>query len=115
MYLNISLRDVMRYPNNIIPPPQGAVNFNVDGASKGKPGPARIGGILRDHMGIEKIRFSKYICVADSNVAELLAVREAFSLFVSYWWNQNLTLIIESDSMNVVNWVLKPYSALLIT
>ncbi|XVE48894.1 hypothetical protein DITRI_Ditri01bG0038300 [Diplodiscus trichospermus] len=48
-----------------IPPPQKAVKFNVDGASKGKPGSAGIGGILRDHMGVEKIRFSKFIGVAD--------------------------------------------------
>ncbi|XVF66494.1 hypothetical protein PTKIN_Ptkin10aG0040200 [Pterospermum kingtungense] len=33
-------------------PPQGYVKFNVDGSTIGKPGPAGIRGILRDHQGV---------------------------------------------------------------
>ncbi|XVE68852.1 hypothetical protein DITRI_Ditri09bG0102900 [Diplodiscus trichospermus] len=35
------------------------LKFNVDGAAKGKPGPAGIGGVLRDYLGVEKASFSR--------------------------------------------------------
>ncbi|XVE82185.1 hypothetical protein DITRI_Ditri15bG0127000 [Diplodiscus trichospermus] len=82
--------------------PKGTLKFNVDGAAKGKPGPVGIGGILRDYMGI--------FGVEDSNAAELIAIREAFIIFASSRWVQNHALIIESDSLNAVKWVLNPNS-----
>jgi len=36
------------------PPDDQTLKWNVDGYSKGKPGPAGIGGVLRDHLGIVK-------------------------------------------------------------
>lgn len=36
------------------PPDDQTLKWNVDGSSKGKPGPAGIGGVLRDHLGIVK-------------------------------------------------------------
>jgi hypothetical protein len=33
------------------PPPLGVLKFNVDGATKGKSGPAGIGGVLHDNKG----------------------------------------------------------------
>ncbi|XVF77186.1 hypothetical protein PTKIN_Ptkin14bG0025500 [Pterospermum kingtungense] len=54
----------------------GLLMFNVDGSSQGKPGPAGIGGVLRDHMGKELIRFLKSIEIKDSNMAELLAIEK---------------------------------------
>ncbi|XVE67036.1 hypothetical protein DITRI_Ditri08aG0128000 [Diplodiscus trichospermus] len=92
-------------------PVSGEMKFNVDGASIGKPGPAGIGGVLRDHMGVERIRFSKSIGVAESNYAEAMAVREAFIIFLASPWAHSYKLIIESDSKNVVSWVLNPHSA----
>ncbi|XVF74827.1 hypothetical protein PTKIN_Ptkin13bG0142100 [Pterospermum kingtungense] len=62
-------------------PEAGFVKFNVDGSSIGKPGLAGIGGILRDHEGMELIRFSKHIGIHDSNEAELMAVRGTMSMF----------------------------------
>ncbi|XVE65734.1 hypothetical protein DITRI_Ditri08aG0023100 [Diplodiscus trichospermus] len=70
-----------------------------------------IGGVLRDHLGKERIRFSKSIGVEDSNEAELMAIREAFILFATSRWVQSCSLIIESDSTNAVNWILKPKEA----
>ncbi|XVF83577.1 hypothetical protein PTKIN_Ptkin16aG0500400 [Pterospermum kingtungense] len=87
------------------------VEFNVDGGSLGKPGSAGIRGILRDHQGTDLIRFSKEVGIIESNMAELLAIREAFILFLSSPWLNRCTLIVESDSRNAVNWVLKPESA----
>ena len=86
------------------------MKFNVDGSSKGKPGPAGIGGVLRDSLAVVKIVFSKTIGVADSNVAELLAVREAMCIFVSLKWIHSHRMIIESDSSNVVRRILNPNS-----
>ncbi|XVE50304.1 hypothetical protein DITRI_Ditri01bG0151200 [Diplodiscus trichospermus] len=74
-------------------------------------GHAGIGGILRDHGGYEKLRFSKCIGVEDSNVAELLANREAFMMFLASRWNLNKAIIIENDSTNVVKWILNPNTA----
>ncbi|XVF45253.1 hypothetical protein PTKIN_Ptkin02bG0190300 [Pterospermum kingtungense] len=120
---NVSILDFIHCPSGIrIPfnspksrplcvwskPPVRAVKFNVDGSSIGKPGPTGIGGILRDHDGNELIPFSKSIGVADSNVAELIAIREAFILFLSSLWALSSKLIVESDSMIAVGWVSKP-------
>ena len=84
--------DVVRFSNAIKVPPKVKIvkeptcwkfptprymKFNVDGSFKGKPRPAGIGGVLRDCSGAFKAVFSKAIGLADSNVAELLAVREA--------------------------------------
>ena len=43
--------------------------------------------------------------MADSNVAELLAVQEALKLFVATRWASTHRLIVESDFSNVINWV----------
>ncbi|XVF55004.1 hypothetical protein PTKIN_Ptkin06aG0001700 [Pterospermum kingtungense] len=44
----------------------------------------------------------------DSNLAELMAVKEAFQLFISSQWALSHTLAVESDSSNVVMWVNNP-------
>ncbi|XVF54250.1 hypothetical protein PTKIN_Ptkin05aG0165200 [Pterospermum kingtungense] len=64
-------------------PPLGSLKFNIDGAASGQPGPAGIGGILRDCNANIKMRFSKSIGIVDSSLAEVLAVKEAFLLFSS--------------------------------
>ena len=89
-------------------PPPNFLKFNVDGSARGKPGLAGIGGALRDCKTAIKAVFSKSIGVADSNLAELLAVREALKVFTSTRWASTHRLIIESDSTNVVKWMLNP-------
>ena len=89
---NESISELIRYPNLIsvplrvkpvrvvtmwIPPSRGYMKFNVDGSAKSKPGPAGIGGVLRDNLSVVKMIFSKSVGIEDSNMAELLAVREA--------------------------------------
>ncbi|XVF82028.1 hypothetical protein PTKIN_Ptkin16aG0010000 [Pterospermum kingtungense] len=59
----------------------GSLKFNVDGSSLGNPRPSGIGGLLRDHMGRELITFSKSIGVSDSNIVEVMTVRESLVLF----------------------------------
>ena len=82
----------------------------MDGFAKGKPGPAGIGGVLRDYKDVNKAVFSKAIGVIDLNVAELLAVREALRIFVAFKRVSSHRVIIESDSSNVVKWVFYPQS-----
>ena len=43
------------------PPPIGWLKFNVDGATRGKPGPTGIGGVLRNCNGDVLFMFSKYV------------------------------------------------------
>ncbi|XVF82519.1 hypothetical protein PTKIN_Ptkin16aG0055800 [Pterospermum kingtungense] len=92
-------------------PSQGCMKFIVDGAAKGKPGPAGIGGVLRDDKGMVKLVFSKPVGVMDSNLAELLAAREAFIIYSDSQWAQSYKLLIESDSLNVVKWIKDPSSS----
>ncbi|OMO63114.1 hypothetical protein COLO4_32709 [Corchorus olitorius] len=81
-------------------PPPGSLKFNVDGSAFGKHGPAGIGGVLRDEEGNTLVVFSKSIGVADSNFAEVMAIREAFIIFSVSKWCDSIMLIVESDSEN---------------
>ncbi|XVF79053.1 hypothetical protein PTKIN_Ptkin14bG0188900 [Pterospermum kingtungense] len=92
-------------------PPMGFVKFNVDGSSLGNPGPSGIGGILRDYLGRELIKFSKFVGFSDSNMVELMAIREAVVLFVTTQWVVDESLILECDSRNAVSWVANPDTA----
>ncbi|XWS75174.1 hypothetical protein CRYUN_Cryun01aG0062500 [Craigia yunnanensis] len=58
-------------------PPFDTLKFNVDGSARGKLGPIGINSVLRDCMAEVKAVFFKSIRVANSNIAELLAVQEA--------------------------------------
>ena len=53
------------------------LEWNVDGSSLGKPGPAGIGGVLSDHNRMVLGLFSIPAGVKDSNEAELLAIVKA--------------------------------------
>ncbi|EOY13094.1 Uncharacterized protein TCM_031615 [Theobroma cacao] len=66
-----------------IKPALSELKFNVDGAAKGCPGEIGIGGVLRDYEGRIKLQFSKSTGWGDSNLAELLAIKEAFLLFAT--------------------------------
>ena len=59
------------------PPARGLLKFNVDGAARGKPGPAGVGGVLRDHKGDVLLMFSKNVGIKESNETEVLAILEA--------------------------------------
>ncbi|XVE86926.1 hypothetical protein DITRI_Ditri18aG0074600 [Diplodiscus trichospermus] len=89
----------------------GWLKFNVDGAMQGQPGLEGIGGVLRNHESRVLMVFSKSIGLVNSNMVEILAVKEALSLFLSLQWSQSSSLIIESDSLNVVKWLRDPASA----
>lgn len=90
---------------------EGFMKFNVDGAASGCPGEAGIGGILRNSVGETKMMFSKAIGRGDANLAEVLAIRQAFMMFAASNWNESHFLVIESDSFNAVSWIKSPSQA----
>ncbi|KAK2635640.1 hypothetical protein Ddye_030432 [Dipteronia dyeriana] len=53
-----------------------------DGSVLGNPGPAGIGGVLRDCDGKVLCMFSCYVRIHDSNSAELIAIHKACALCV---------------------------------
>ena len=79
----------------------GVLKFNVDGAASSKPGPARIGGVLRNHIGELLYMFSKNVGIKDSYEAEILAILEALR---NYHCPFQYPPVVESDSMNAVYW-----------
>ncbi|XVF77486.1 hypothetical protein PTKIN_Ptkin14bG0048100 [Pterospermum kingtungense] len=77
---------------------------------RGQPGAAGIGGLLRDNNSKILLKFSKSVGIADSNLAELMAIKEAFELFIGSRWANDFRLAIESDSANVVKWINNPHA-----
>lgn len=83
------------------PPPSSCLKFNVDRAACGKPGPASIGGVLRNHKREVLYMFSKNMGVKDSNEAEVLAILEAIRICCRSF---HISLIIETEFFNAVSW-----------
>jgi ribonuclease HI len=81
------------------------LKWNVDCSAFGKPGRARIGGVLRDHKGVVLCLFSAFVGIKESNETELLAVLKALELAASRDELCGKRFMIESDSANVVNWM----------
>ncbi|EOY07954.1 Uncharacterized protein TCM_022286 [Theobroma cacao] len=92
-------------------PKPSQMKFNMDGAARGSSGPIGIGGILKYSNGVVKVTFSKPIRLADANLVEILAVREAFVIFSTSRWKNDYSLCIESDSSNAVKWTKQPDTA----
>ncbi|GMI75617.1 hypothetical protein like AT5G65005 [Hibiscus trionum] len=86
------------------PPVTGVLKFNVDGAARGKPGPAGFGGVMRDGESRIMGLFSGPLGVMDSNEAEVRAIAFALSLVVGGSWRTQC-VIIEFDSQVALSWV----------
>ncbi|EOY04254.1 Uncharacterized protein TCM_019510 [Theobroma cacao] len=84
------------------------MKFNVDSIARRCSRLVGIGGILRDYCGEVKIIFSKALGEADSNLAEMMAVKESLLIFSVSRWNENHKLLIESDLSNAVKWTKHP-------
>ncbi|KAK9275759.1 hypothetical protein L1049_023028 [Liquidambar formosana] len=89
-----------------VPSIHGWMKFNVDESSLGKPGAVAISGVLRDDGGCFKCIFLESIGVVDSNVVEFMAIRKALRVFVDSESAGSSKLIVKSDSMVAVAWVL---------
>ncbi|PWA45434.1 reverse transcriptase [Artemisia annua] len=91
------------------PPNVGSLKFNVDGAARGKPGPAGIGGLLRNNCSAVVAMFSIPLGVLDSNVVEVMAIKEACRMVNEKLDLSSSGIIVESDSLNAVSWVRHPF------
>ena len=81
-----------------IPPPEGWFKLNVDGASKGNPGPAGAGGILRGQYGNWIRGFALNIGICTFVKGELTALLHGLKLAR----NQGIAkLIVHTDSQVV--------------
>lgn len=79
----------------------GILKFNLDGASRGKPRPTGMGGVLHNSKGEILFMFSMSVGVKESNEAEVMATLEALWYFsLSY----RIKLMVEGDSANAVKW-----------
>ncbi|KAK9136201.1 hypothetical protein Syun_015531 [Stephania yunnanensis] len=83
-------------------PNTGWVKLNVDGASKGNPGPASFGGVMRDERGCWLFGYMGHIGTASSTVAELWAIREGLKLA---WQRGFRKILLESDSQTAIQFL----------
>jgi len=58
------------------PPPKGFLKYNIDGASKGNPGNAGYGGVLRDDEGNIIFIFHYHLGRSTNNMAEVMALEQ---------------------------------------
>uniref|UniRef100_A0A2C9U0T0 RNase H type-1 domain-containing protein n=1 Tax=Manihot esculenta TaxID=3983 RepID=A0A2C9U0T0_MANES len=81
------------------PPPQGWVKLNVDGSCLGNPGPASIGGLLRDTS-------SNWLCGFGLNIGEMSILNAeiiGISIGLQLAWSMGFRRVIaESDSLEAV-------------
>ncbi|XP_075074396.1 uncharacterized protein LOC142161999 [Nicotiana tabacum] len=85
-------------------PDRGWVKLNVDGCSKGNPGLAGGGGIIRDHHGNMMKAFAEFYGPCSNNLAEAKALLHGVKLCSNSGF---LKVHVESDSMFTVNMINK--------
>ena len=96
--------------NNVLyvgwkPPPFGFFKLNTDGSTRGNPGLASAGDLIRDHNGMWIDSFCKNIGFTYSMAAELWGLRNGLSLAK----NLNIKkLLIETDAQTVTNVLKSP-------
>ena len=98
----------MKRPFQWCPPEDGSLKLNVDGSAKGKPGLVGIGGLLRNSEGVVLAMFSILVGIMDSNVAEVVALKEACKMLNKKVELNSVKIVIESDSLNAVSWTQAP-------
>jgi len=82
------------------PPPHGFSKFNIDGASKGNPGDAGYGGVIRDEEGNIEVIFHSDLGRETKNMAEFIAIEQGLEILIDH--NLHNT-IIEADSELTIN------------
>ncbi|KAK2634370.1 hypothetical protein Ddye_029162 [Dipteronia dyeriana] len=87
------------------PPNVHDLVFYVDGSSRDNPRVAGIRGVLRDTNGKFLCLFYFCVGVADSNFAEVLAIRRACALISSHMYLMECKITILNDSINAVSWI----------
>ncbi|KAK3199619.1 hypothetical protein Dsin_023034 [Dipteronia sinensis] len=83
--------------------PVGALKFNIDGSTRGKPRTVVIRGVLRDCRGQVLGIFSSYVGLQDSNTTKILAIHKACMLCAAKANFNHKNIIIVSDSKVAVS------------
>ena len=74
-------------------------------SAKGSPGPAGVGGVLRDHMGKILCFFSSFVGCQDAITAEIYAIVKACQIIGSKSELINRSIVVASDSRIAVGWI----------
>jgi ribonuclease HI len=90
------LAPTTNYPSNWSPPPTSFVKLNFDGASKGNPSLAGLGGVFRDHQGQILRTYSKGQGIATNNKVKLGALNQGLLIAIKEGMQK---LIVEGDSL----------------
>ena len=80
----------------------GVAKLNMDGSSRGNPGLAATGGLIRDHLGRVLGAFGQFLGYKPILYAELQALLLGLELAVDLGCS---SLIVESNSVTVISWV----------
>ncbi|OIS97451.1 putative ribonuclease h protein [Nicotiana attenuata] len=101
------LVDIIKPQLHILPvrwnkPSVGEFKLNVDGCSKGNPGNAGCGGVLRDHLGRLIMAFTVYLGSCSNNSAEAQAIKTGVRWCLDHGFNR---LTVESDSLVVIQMI----------
>jgi ribonuclease HI len=91
-------------PTTWTPPPTGFIKINFDGASKGNPGPAGFGAILRNSNGEILHLVAGYLGFNTNNVAELWSLLRGIKIATDHHYNK---IIAEGDSQIIVHLITK--------
>ncbi len=84
-------------------PKSTVYHLNIDGASRGNPGPAAAAMVLMDESGRILLQKSKFLGVTTNNVAEWSALEGAVKTLVHFAQRQkNIEAVIRSDADLVV-------------
>ena len=83
-------------------PNYNELKLNVDGCSKGNPGSAGGGGVLRDHAGQMIMAFSAYFGFCSKNSAEALALKTGLRWCLDHDFHR---VAVESDSLLIIQMV----------
>lgn len=81
--------------HNWQPPPDACLKLNFDGASRGNPGIAGIGGVIRNHQGNIIHIFYRSLGECTNNEAEFAAMEQGLRILRTY---RQGNFIVEGDS-----------------
>ncbi|XP_038683005.1 uncharacterized protein LOC119983391 [Tripterygium wilfordii] len=99
-----NLKKSTRHISDWIAPPLGSLKWNTNGSSQENC--SGMGGVLRDESENFLCIFSGPVGKLDSNSTEIKAIRFALELSVEYEVKDKGKIVVESDSLNSVTWLL---------
>ena len=88
------------------PHPADKLKINMDSLTWGNRGFTSCGGVCRDDLGSVIGIFSGLLGILDSNAAEVFTISHVLKFFIEFEWVGKKGVIVESDSRNVISWVL---------